>query len=191
MQWARACPLLCSFLPYPMPLMGFPCGSEGRVCLQCGRPEFERSRREENSNPLQYSLSLVFLPGKCHGQRTMAGYRPQRCKKSEMAECTHMHAHAHVHTHTHTHTHMPIQHCNNFYIRVIFSLKPFCVHQLQDIINTKIECVFYSKEKKITFSSMVCLTPMFLTTEWLQLHLHIKLLVTPTYNKENQSSGSA
>ena len=46
----------------------------------------------------------VFLPGKCHGQRSLAGYSSWGCKDSDMIE----HTHAHTYTHTHTHT-MKIQ----------------------------------------------------------------------------------
>ena len=36
---------------------------------------------EGNGNPLQY-----FLPGKSHGQRSLAGYNPWGCKESDMTE---------------------------------------------------------------------------------------------------------
>ena len=46
-----------------------------RVCLQCGRPRF---------NPWVWKIprrrawlpTPVFVPGKCHGQRSLAGYSP-------------------------------------------------------------------------------------------------------------------
>ena len=38
----------------------------------------------------------VFLPGKFHGQRSLAGYSPWDCKELDVTECTH------VYTHTHT-----------------------------------------------------------------------------------------
>ena len=44
-------------------------------------------RRKWQPNP-------VFLPGKSHGQRSLAGYSPWGCKESDTTE----------HTHTHTHT---------------------------------------------------------------------------------------
>ena len=40
----------------------------------------------------------VFLPGKSHGQRSLAGYSLQGYKELNTTE----HAHAHTHTHTHT-----------------------------------------------------------------------------------------
>ena len=43
------------------------------------------------------------LPGKFHGQRNLAGYRPWGHKESDMTEW--MWAHNHTHTHTHAHTH--------------------------------------------------------------------------------------
>ena len=32
--------------------------------------------------------TLVFLPGESHGQRSLAGYSPWGCKKSDMTEVT-------------------------------------------------------------------------------------------------------
>ena len=43
----------------------------------------------------------VFLPGKFHGQRSLADYSPWCHKEMDMTEC----AHTHTHTHTHTHSH--------------------------------------------------------------------------------------
>ena len=42
----------------------------------------------------------VFLLGKSHGQRSLAGYSPGGHKDSDTTE----RARAHTHTHTHTHT---------------------------------------------------------------------------------------
>ena len=47
----------------------------------------------------------AFLPGESHGQRSLAGYILEGCKKLDMTKVTCMHACACVHTHTHTHTH--------------------------------------------------------------------------------------
>ena len=56
-----------------------------RVCLQCRRPRFNPWVRkipgEENSNPLQYSCLE-----KSHGWRSLVGYSPWGCKKSDMTE---------------------------------------------------------------------------------------------------------
>ena len=43
--------------------------------------------------------TLVFLPGKFHGQRSLAGYSSCSHKESEMTECTDT-----LYTHTNTHT---------------------------------------------------------------------------------------
>ena len=40
----------------------------------------------------------IFLPGKCHGERSLAGYNPWDHKDSDITE----RARAHTHTHTHT-----------------------------------------------------------------------------------------
>ena len=44
-----------------------------------------------------------FLPGKFHGQRSLAGHSPWSCKESDTTE----HTNTHTHTHTHTRMHMP------------------------------------------------------------------------------------
>ena len=44
----------------------------------------------------------VFLPGKSHGQRSLAGYSPWGRK--ELDRTQRMHAHMRMRTHTHTHT---------------------------------------------------------------------------------------
>ena len=70
---------LCPCLNIPHPLRNFPSGSCGKVCLQCRRPRFDpwigKSpwRRKWQPTP-------VSLPGKFHGQRSLAGYSP-RCRK--------------------------------------------------------------------------------------------------------------
>jgi len=52
----------------------------------------------------KWKPTLVFLPEKSHGQRSLAGYSPKGHKESDMSDWTCMHARAHTHTHTHTHT---------------------------------------------------------------------------------------
>ena len=44
-------------------------------------PGWGRSPGEENVNP-------VFLPGKCHGQKSLVGYSPWGRKESDMTEET-------------------------------------------------------------------------------------------------------
>ena len=59
---------------YIMTWRGFPHGSEGRVCLQCGRAEFDPWvgkipwRRK-------WQPTAVLLPGKSHEWRSLAAYR--------------------------------------------------------------------------------------------------------------------
>ena len=45
-------------------------------------PGLERSPREENDYPLQYSC----LPGEFHGQKSLVGYCPRGSKESDMTE---------------------------------------------------------------------------------------------------------
>ena len=46
----------------------------------------------------------VFLPGKFHGQRSLAGYSPWSSKETDTTENACACARARTHTHTHTHT---------------------------------------------------------------------------------------
>ena len=64
-------------------------GSEGKsVCLQCGRPGFDRRvgnipwRRKWQPTP-------VLLPRKFHGWRSPVGYSPRRRKESDITERLH------------------------------------------------------------------------------------------------------
>ena len=63
---------------------------QSSFCLQCGRPGFNPWvgkipwRRE-------WQPTLVFLPGKSHGQRSLVGYGPWGCKESDMTERLHFH----------------------------------------------------------------------------------------------------
>ena len=58
-------------------------------------PWFEKTpwRRKWQPTP-------VFVPGKSHGQRSLADYSPWGCKESDTTE------HTHTHTHTRTRTHV-------------------------------------------------------------------------------------
>ena len=56
-----------------------------KICLQCGRPGFNPwigkiSWRRE------WQPTQVFLSGKSHGQRNLAGYSPRDCKESDTTE---------------------------------------------------------------------------------------------------------
>ena len=56
-----------------------------RICLQCSRPGL---------NPWVWKIPWSrkwqhtpgFLPGKSHGQRSLAGYHPEGCKESDLTE---------------------------------------------------------------------------------------------------------
>ena len=62
-----------------------------RLCLQCGRCGFDPwvgkipGRRKWQTNP-------VFLPGKFHEQRRLAGCSPRGCKELDMTEQISMYA---------------------------------------------------------------------------------------------------
>ena len=82
--------------------MDFPGGSMGKEST-CNAgdtndgfdPWVGRSPGEGNGQP-----TPVFLPGKFHGHRSLAGYSPWGCKESDMTEHTRTRAHTHTHTHT-------------------------------------------------------------------------------------------
>ena len=70
--------------------MGFPCRSDGKEST-CNAvdpgliPGLGRSPGEWQPTP-------VFLPGECHGQRSLASYSPWGCKESDTTEqLTHAH----------------------------------------------------------------------------------------------------
>ena len=44
----------------------------------------------------------VFLPGKFHGERSLAGYSPWGHEESDTTECACTHTHTHTHTHTYS-----------------------------------------------------------------------------------------
>ena len=77
--------------------MGFPDGTSGKesACQsrRHKRHEFDRWVRRI-SWKRKWQLTPVFLPGKSHGQKNLAGYNPWDCKESDMTERKHT-------THTH------------------------------------------------------------------------------------------
>ena len=81
-----------SSLPFTFPFMN-------EVYRRCWRPRLNSWlgkipwRRKWQPTP-------VFLPGKFHGQRSLAGNSPWGLKETDMTE----RLSAHTHTHTHTHT---------------------------------------------------------------------------------------
>ena len=84
-------------------LQGFPSGAYGKEsthpCSRHKRHSFDpRVRKIPWSS--EWEPTPVFLPGKFHGRRSLAGYSPWGCKELDTTE--------HTHTHTHTHTHMNI-----------------------------------------------------------------------------------
>ena len=76
----------CSFykLPFIEYLMGFPGGAVVKICLPMQKtqkrlesdPWVEKIPLEEGTEP-----TPVFLPGKSHGQRSLAGWSPGGCKE--------------------------------------------------------------------------------------------------------------
>ena len=60
-------------------------------------PELGRSAGGRNGK------SLIFLPGKFHGQRSLADYSPWGHKESDTTDELSARTRARTHTHTHTH----------------------------------------------------------------------------------------
>ena len=105
--WERRAQCLSISLSWfftPLP----PGGSDRKVCLQFRTPGFDPWvgkipwRREWQPSP-------VSLPGEPHGQRSLAGHTPWRCKELDVTEATDSHTHSHTLSHTLTlsHTHTP------------------------------------------------------------------------------------
>ena len=76
-------------------LLGSSAGKEStcqcRRCKRCGFNPWVRMipwRRKWQPTP-------VFLPGKFHRQRSLAGYSPWLCKESDTTECSCTHTHTH------------------------------------------------------------------------------------------------
>ena len=67
--------------------LGFPGGSEIKVsaciCLQCGRPDFDPWVRNIPWRR-KWQPTPVFLPGECHGRKSLVGYSPWGRKESDM-----------------------------------------------------------------------------------------------------------
>ena len=79
------------FLLFSNMRLNFPGDSDGKESA-CNAgdlgliPGLRRSPGEGSGNPLQYSYLKNFLPGECHGQRSLAGYSPWGCKQSDRTE---------------------------------------------------------------------------------------------------------
>ena len=74
--------------------LGFPGGSDWRICLQCGGPVLDFW---VGKIPLQWQPTPVFLPGQSHGERSPAGYSLWGQKQSDTTEwLTHIHTHIRV-----------------------------------------------------------------------------------------------
>ena len=69
--------------------MGFPGGTSGKEsACQCRRPRRHRFAPWVGRIPWnrKWHPTLVFLPGKCRGQRSLVGYSPAGCRESDMTE---------------------------------------------------------------------------------------------------------
>ena len=74
--------------------MGFPGGSAVKNPPAMQKPQEAQVRSLSGEDPLERGLatSPVFLPGKSHGQRSLADYSPWGHKELDMTEytCTHI-----------------------------------------------------------------------------------------------------
>ena len=80
---------------------GFPGGSDGKDLLQCRRPRFN-PRAGKISWRTKWQPTPGFLPGKSHGQGSLADFSPRGCRVGYNWVTK-----THIHTHTHTHTLFP------------------------------------------------------------------------------------
>ena len=66
--------------------MGFPHGSAVKNSHAKQEPQEMQVRSLGGEVPLEEEMATtaVFLPGKFHGQRSLAGYSPWACKESDM-----------------------------------------------------------------------------------------------------------
>ena len=85
--------------------MGSPGGASGKEpACQCRRHKRHRFNPWVRKLPWRrkWQPTPVFLPGKSHGQRSLAGYSPWGHKELDRTEATNTHTHTHTHTHTQT-----------------------------------------------------------------------------------------
>jgi len=104
--------------------IGFPSGSVVKN-LPAKQEMWIQSLGWEDPFEKEMATCLLFLPGKMHGQRSLAGYSPWGHKRvrhdwSNLAH-THMGIYMHIYTHTHTHAHTHIYIYIYTYISVQFS----------------------------------------------------------------------
>ena len=77
----------------------------------------------EESLKKEMATTLVFLPGKFHEQRRLAGYSSWGViKRAEHDLATKLSLHTHTHIHTHTHTHIYL---NPFISLIFLFIHPF------------------------------------------------------------------
>ena len=62
------------------PFLGFPGDTDGKECLQCRRPGFSPWVRKIPWRR-KWQPAAIFLPGKFHGQKGLAGYSPRRLQR--------------------------------------------------------------------------------------------------------------
>ena len=104
---------------------GFPGSSMVKNRLQCGRPGFDPWVRKIPWRR-KWQPTPVFLPGKSHGQKSLAGYGPWGHKESDMTSNKHFHFFfIFIHTHTHTHTHIHTQTHTHINIYIYVHIHPF------------------------------------------------------------------
>ena len=76
---------ICKLQDYIENPVGFPAGSDGRVCLQCRRPWYD-SWVAKIPWWSAWQPTPVFLPGEFHAQRSLVGYNPWGLKESDVTE---------------------------------------------------------------------------------------------------------
>ena len=72
-------------------------GSCKESTCQCRRHRFNPGLGRSPEDPLEWQPIPGFLPGKSHGQRSLAGYSPWGHRESDTTERLNTHSHAHTH----------------------------------------------------------------------------------------------
>ena len=117
----------------------FPDGAVVKSLLQCRRRQRCRFASWVRKIPWsrKWQPAPIFLPGKHHVQRSLAGYSPWGCK--ELGTPKHAHTHTRTRTHTrartHTHTQESVEEALTFGIHMEYmNYTPFAVETPQPML---------------------------------------------------------
>ena len=90
MNWILALNFWSWIWILPLMFLGFPGGSNGKICLHCGRPRFSPWVGKIPWS-WEWQSTPVFLPGEFQGQGSLAAYSPWSHKESSTSEWLWLH----------------------------------------------------------------------------------------------------